>query len=759
MRTNGALLAGVVAAVVLAPIHGWSQPIPGAALLESGPAAGMFDEANAVSFPDDRDYAAGKQAIHDGRWAEAVTIFGKLVDVGGIHADSAYYWKAYALNKGGKPDEAIHICGQLRNDYRKSSWIEDCDALQIEIDSSRGKPVPPKAEQSDELKLLALASLLQSDPQKATEQIKEIVNSDASEKLKEGAVFILGQQVPDATYPQIVRISYLEGDVRIARASENEKSKNPAWETAVMNLPLNGGDSIVTGKDGRAEIEFEDASTAYLAENSVLNCIDIHTTGGVPHTELALVSGTMTTHLDSLMGGETFLIRTPTENILARYPEKSDLRITSYLDGIGVATLSAGMLNVTGANKLELAPGKTVFLGEGHHVTTAEEAGKTTDFAAFDAWVADRHAARTSASTEVMREAGLQKPIPGMADMKGKGHFFECPPYGTCWEPDAPQAQARPMLAAGPTPPPTPKSASPSSGGSTNGTYSNADWFPCFSSWYPGMAYRGLYPAGYAGNPGAFYSGVDPYAWAVCHSGDWIPYNNRYAWVAGTRRHHHCPVRWVKSGRTAIAVPLHPRDVKGKPPINRDGLQPVKTKDGLHVNPIKVEPGKPIEVLKSPPKEFRNAPQQMLARVDAPRMQALAMHDNVKAGITAHTAIPLTFNHQQGFVASHQVMQGGRPVAVSIPVGRVGGGGFSGGTPGTGFSGHSGGAGFGAVSHGGSFSGGGHSSGGSMGGGASGGGGGGGGGGAHGGGTVSSTSSSSTSTATSTAASSSGSHK
>jgi hypothetical protein len=719
------MLACLAAGVVLSPMDGWNQAGPGEALL-SAASATTLDDTNGGSSPDSAQYAAGKQAIHDGRWAEAVNIFGKLASAGGNHADSAYYWEAYALNKSGKADEAIKTCGALRNGFKKSSWIEDCDALQIEIDSSRGRAVPPKAEQSDELKLLALASLLHSDPQKATEQIKEIVNSDASEKLKEGAVFILGQQVPESIYPQIVRVSYLEGDVRIARARENEKSNKPAWETAVMNLPLSEGDSIVTGKDGRVEIEFEDASAVYLGENSVLNCIDMHTTGGVPHTELALVSGTMTTHLDSLMGGETFLVRTPTENVLTRYPQKSNLRITSYLDGIGVATLNGGALNVVGTNKVDTVPGRTVFISEGHRVSTAEEAGKATDFAAFDAWVADRHAARTSAITEVMQESGLQKPIPGMAEMKGKGHFFECPPYGTCWEPD--EQQARPVLAAGPAPAPTPKTARPTAGGQTNGSRPMNDWFPCLNAWYP-------HPTGYHNNPSAFFAMYDPYTWAVCHSGEWIPYNNNYAWVAGTRRHHNCPVHWIKWEHTQIAVPIHPKDVKGKPPVNREGLMPVKGKDGIQATPIRVEPGKPVQVLKSPPKEFRNPSQPVLARADAPRMQMMALRDNAKAGIAARTSIPMTFNHQQGFVTSHQVMQGGHPVAVNVPVGRAGGGGFSGGTAGGGFSARSGGTGFGAVTHGGgNFGGSGHSGGGYSGGGSVGAVGGGGGGSYGGGG-------------------------
>lgn len=714
MRTGWALL--VIAAVAAAggSMCAHSQNAPAEALLSasSGSVSSMLEDATKSGAPDSKQYANGKQAIHDGHWAEAVNTFARIIEEGGTHSDSAYYWKAYALNKSGKSDEAIRTCADLGNQFRKSSWIEDCDALQIEIHSSRGEPVPPKRDQSEESKLLALSTLIQSDPKKATEQIKELVQSDASERLKEGAVFILGQRVPEATYPQIVRVSFLEGDVRIARATVNESSSKPAWESAVMNLPLNEGDSVVTGKDGRAEIEFENASTIYLGENSVLNCIDLHTTGGVPHSELALVSGTMATHLDSLMGGETFLVRTPTENLLTRYPQKSNLRLTSYLDGMSITALDTGTLEVLGSSHVGMEPGKTLFISEGHHVTTAEAAGKPSDFAAFDAWVADRYASRAGASTEVMKEAGLQRPFPGLADMKGKGHFFECPPYGMCWEPDAPQA--RPVLTAGPTPPPTPKTARPSAGGPTiaaPGSLYPGEWFSCMAQWYPGA--RGLYPSGYLNNPQAFYFGADPYAWALCHTGEWIPRNDGYAWVVSGKRHHHCPIRWAKLNNTKVLLPLHPKDLQGKPPINRIGFQPIKGKDGaVRLMPVRVEPGKGVQLLKSPPREFRSTAQPVLAHVDAPRMNAIAIHDNARSGIVAHTAIPMTFNHQQGFVTSHQVLQGGHAVAVNVPVGGRMSGGFSGGgMSNSGFSARSGAAGFGAVSHGGGSSGAGFSGG------------------------------------------------
>ena len=52
------------------------------------------------------------------------------------------------------------------------------------------------------------------------------------------------------------------------------------------------------------------------------------------------------------------------------------------------------------------------------------------------------------------------------------------------------------------------------------------------------------------------------YDWAVCHAGSWIQWRHRYAWVAGRRQHHRCPVRWVKVNGKLGYVPIHPRDAR-----------------------------------------------------------------------------------------------------------------------------------------------------------------------------------------------------
>lgn len=53
----------------------------------------------------------------------------------------------------------------------------------------------------------------------------------------------------DATDPQIVRIRYAEGDVRVSR-----RTRGATWETAITGLPLETGFSIVSQELSRSLI-------------------------------------------------------------------------------------------------------------------------------------------------------------------------------------------------------------------------------------------------------------------------------------------------------------------------------------------------------------------------------------------------------------------------------------------------------------------------------------------------------------------------
>ena len=245
-----------------------------------------------------------------------------------------------------------------------------------------------------------------------------------------------------------------------------------------------------------------------------------------------------------------------------------------------------------------------------------------------------------------------------------------------------------------------------------------------------------------------------PYGWAVCHAGSWVYRQHRYAWVAGERRHHHCPVHWVKSGRTVAYVPIHPKDVPGKAPLNQvHGVFALTNKHSNSVEVARLDPSHEVKLLANPPRGFRNADAPVLARAANPEVQAHHLPDVMVARKATDVKMPgtrLSFDHKsQSFMLDKHDAVGSRGnseravvnnhiSSIQARLGSVdghgnysthsGGGSFGGGSS------HSGGgsSGAGGGSHsGGGFSGGGggsHGGGGGSSGGSAGGGGGGGGG-------------------------------
>jgi len=707
MKIGPLILAVFIAGVVCWPIDGSAQAMGQAfsgAIPAVGAAGGAESDPGMTGAQDSAQFADGTRAINLGHWAEAEAIFSAVVTQHGPHAPGALYWRAYAENKLGHAGQAVTTCGELGRDYPSSSWLHECGALEIEINARSGKPIQPHAAQDDDLRLLALNSLMQQDEPRALAEIQEILNGDASEKLKKQALFILGQHYSDETYPQIVRLSYVEGDVRVARGKEAEKTTGAEWEQAVTNLPIETGFSLATG-EGRAEIELEDASTLYLAENSVLTFNDLHTSMGVPYTEVALLAGAATVDARPYVAGELFLLKTPTDDLTVRYPFRLNARVNSYLDGTAITPQSSVGLRLPQTTPDLIAQGQTLTLRQGHRIEAVDNTAPGA-FAAWDQWVTNRLTERTAAINDVMKASGLAQPIPGIAEMKGQGRFFDCAPYGTCWEPNAEPGGPREGGIEANTETERAPSAATGAGQQTGNLKQAAakarkqplvddEFFPCFP---PAFRYglvtqladatqqRMLYP-----NMGA------PYDWALCHAGTWIRHNRHYVWVAGHKRHHHEPGRWVKSGRAVAFVPLHPYDVKGRPPINQKedvfGFDP---KRGNSFVRLRLDPGRPIEILKSPPREFAREFLPPLPRATEPHLEAHTLKEppGGSKGIGPRGGgVPLTFDHKlQSFNLTRQVVEGNRTVTIAAPISnhtgtlQSHGGGFGG------FGGNSGGA-------------------------------------------------------------------
>ncbi len=734
MKASQIILAALLAGILYAPLTCSALAASEPALASPTPSAGLESNPSAAGAPDSSLFADGSRAMNEGRWSDAVSIFAKVASQQGEHADGALYWKAYAENKLGEAQPALETCGELRRDYPKSRWIDECGALEIEIRAKSNQPVQPHSNDSDDVKLLALNELLRRDEAAGLQQIQEILNGDSSEKLRKGAQFLLGHHYSEATYAQIVRIIRVEGDVRIARGEEAERITGAGWEKAVPGLPLETGFSLVTGA-GRAVVEFEDASTLYLAENSVLSFNDLHTTEGVPYSAMALLSGTVSLHLRPYIAGEWFYLKTPTDTFAAKYRDKVDVRISSYLDGMAMTPLAGGEFHVIGFSPQDLAIGQTLYFRNGGRIKEASPVDPGA-FAEWDHWVENLVNQRSAAMEAMMKASGLTQPIPGLAEMEGQGRFFDCAPYGTCWEPNAAFAREQESNLQPEAQPPAgdalPHKATSMGYGSVASmpVLGYDDFFPC----YPlnASSYR-LYWDDDSGmmriidysdpmNPSSF-----PYYWAVCHAGGWIHRGHRYVWVAGHKRHHLGAGHWVKSGHKTAYVPIHPFDAKGRPPFNRkEEVLAVIHKEGFALQRTRLDPSQPVKLLDEPPKEFNKAYYPALAHAEAPTMTAYAMKDAL-FGINREHARPagiqLSFDHKsQSFMMERQVMQGSKSVTTAAPInnsrgnlqsradhfsggsGYHGGGSFGGGY-------HSGGA-SGGFSGGGSHGGGGSSSGG-----------------------------------------------
>jgi len=142
---------------------------------------------------EDSLYNAGKRALDNFRWDEALECFNQVASRAGARADAAWYWKAYALNKLGRRDEAVAALAELRKTYPQSRWLEESKALELEIRQAAGKPVSPNSQSDEELKLIAINSIMQSDPDSAIPLLEKLLKTSTSPKLKERAIYVLAQ--------------------------------------------------------------------------------------------------------------------------------------------------------------------------------------------------------------------------------------------------------------------------------------------------------------------------------------------------------------------------------------------------------------------------------------------------------------------------------------------------------------------------------------------------------------------------------------
>jgi hypothetical protein len=170
----------------------FAQVTPGVAAKGGrGIGAGIGGYGGGFGNNDENTYQAGQRALDNHNWDQALNDFSRVTT--GPRADGALYWKAYTLNKLNRRDDAQAAIAELRRSYATSRWLEDASALELQIRQASGQTVAPESESDEELKLLALNGLMQSDPDRALPLIEGLLKGTQSPKLKKQAVYVLAQ--------------------------------------------------------------------------------------------------------------------------------------------------------------------------------------------------------------------------------------------------------------------------------------------------------------------------------------------------------------------------------------------------------------------------------------------------------------------------------------------------------------------------------------------------------------------------------------
>jgi len=151
-------------------------------------------EAEARAEQEDDLYDEGTDALDEHDYKRAISAFRDVMKLKGEHQDAAMYWIAYAQNKMGNRSDALTTLIELQKAFPHSRWIEDAKATEVEIRNASGQTVAPENVADEEVQMMALQGLANSDPERAVPILEGIIKDPRrSPKLRDKAIFVLSQ--------------------------------------------------------------------------------------------------------------------------------------------------------------------------------------------------------------------------------------------------------------------------------------------------------------------------------------------------------------------------------------------------------------------------------------------------------------------------------------------------------------------------------------------------------------------------------------
>jgi hypothetical protein len=148
----------------------------------------------------DAMYEQARNSIELGQFDVALAKLGDLISKyehgyqpAEHRVDAAHYWKAYSEAKVRGTQEALKTIETMQQKFPTSRWMKDAMVLDLELRHLTGQTIAPEAQADEDLKLLALRGIMQSDPERALPMVEKILAGTNPPKVKRNALFVLTQ--------------------------------------------------------------------------------------------------------------------------------------------------------------------------------------------------------------------------------------------------------------------------------------------------------------------------------------------------------------------------------------------------------------------------------------------------------------------------------------------------------------------------------------------------------------------------------------
>ena len=167
-------------------------------------AYGWDQDFQAFRTTGDSNYSQGLSYLQSRQYENAIARFDRVIAAKSTHADGALYYKAWALSKLGRSDDAVAALNDLKKSYASSPYLAEARTLEANV-----KKLGPDQVDDDDIKLLAISAIQYSDPDKAVSVCESVLNSTNSLKVKQRAIYVLA--LIDKPEAHQLLLSYAKG--------------------------------------------------------------------------------------------------------------------------------------------------------------------------------------------------------------------------------------------------------------------------------------------------------------------------------------------------------------------------------------------------------------------------------------------------------------------------------------------------------------------------------------------------------------------